>query len=168
MTKRQVKLPPMKWHVTVDVKRKAGIVLVGTVTILLLVYLLSQILSYPIGKLLFFSVICITGYALHKWASSYSNKKLPFEKLLKIELPEKIIRLRTWGFELVFALLLLSIGADPIKDLMDMKIPVYRINMLFLELAILFIVLSVLPMFIYLFIEKWKRPQTEGSPANKP
>lgn len=168
MTKRLVKLPPMKWHVKAEVKRKAGIILAGLATFLILLYLLSQVLSYPIGKLLFFSVICIAGYALHKWVSSYSQKKLPFETMLKVELPEKITRLRTWGFELVFALLLLSIGADPIKDLMDMKVPVYRINTLFLELAILFIVLSVLPMFIYLFIEKWKRPQTERSTANKP
>lgn len=167
MTKRQEKSPLIKMHLTAEVKRKAGIVLVSMATLLILLYLLSQVLSYPIVKLLLFGVICIAGYALHKWVSSYSEKKLPFETMLKVELPEKIVRLRTWGFELVFALLLLSVGVDPIKDLMDMKAPVYGINSLFLELAILFIVLSLLPTSIYILIDKWKRPQTEGSIGNK-
>ncbi|GKV57201.1 hypothetical protein NCCP2222_31480 [Sporosarcina sp. NCCP-2222] len=143
-------------------KRKGSILIWGLVLLIVLTFLISQVLSYPIVKLLPLGVISIVGFGLHKWMSSYSAKKLPFENWLQVEFPEKIILLRTWGFELVFALILLSLGADPIKDLMELKTPVYQVNSLFLELAILFAVLSVLPMFIYYAFDKWKRTSIEG------
>lgn len=142
-------------------KRKGSILIWGLVLLMALTFLISQVLSYPILKLLPLAVISIAGFGLHKWMSSYSAKKLPFENWLRVEFPEKIILLRTWGFELVFALILLSLGADPIKDLMELKTPVYQVNALFLELAILFAILSVLPMFLYYAFDKWKSSSFE-------
>ncbi|MBB4825428.1 allantoate deiminase [Sporosarcina luteola] len=145
----------------VEWKQKGSILLLALAVLCALTILLNQILSYPILELLLLGIICITGFGLHKWMSSYSAKKLPFETWLQVEFPEKIIRLRTWGFELVFALILLSLGADPIKDLMDLKTPVYQINSLFLELAVLFTILSVLPMLFYYLFDKWRRTYPE-------
>lgn len=65
--------------------------------------------------------------------------------------------MRNAGFDLVFIFLLLAMVMDPIKDILAMERPQYSINYLFLDLAILFSVLSFLPMFFYAAYEKYKR-----------
>ncbi|MFO1446157.1 hypothetical protein KDN24_23730 [Bacillus sp. Bva_UNVM-123] len=74
-----------------------------------------------------------------------------------VEFPDIILKMKEIGFELVFALLLLAIGIDPLKDLTELKKPTFSINYLFLDLAIIFVFLSILPMIGWYIYQKYKK-----------
>lgn len=138
--------------------KKATIVVLAGGLLGIIILILSNILNYPIGTLALLGIINLIGFLVYRWVSSFSNKKLPFESLMKdINFPDIILKMKEIGFELVFALLLLTIGIDPLKDLTELKKPTFSINYLFLDLAIIFVFLSILPIIGWYIYQKYKK-----------
>lgn len=138
--------------------QKVFFFIVAVAGIIGLFYIISFFLHYPLGFLLLLSSITIIGFSIYRWLSSFSKKKLLIEVIFKgVDFPPIIIKLKEVGFDLVFALLLLAIGVDPIKDLISLTKTTYSLNYLFLDLALLFSILSFLPMLVFAIYEKSKR-----------
>ncbi|GAS80368.1 hypothetical protein [Paenibacillus amylolyticus] len=117
-------------------------------------FLLSRFIHTSIALTLILSILALVGFFLNKKLGEYTKRELnKLNDLLfqDIQFPDTILKIRDVGFELVFPLLLLAIGSDPIKDLIDLKPIIYKINYLFFDIALFTLFIAMVPMFVWMF-----------------
>jgi len=74
-----------------------------------------------------------------------------FDVFKDLEIPNVLLKIRRVGMDMCFPLLLLSIGADPIKDLVELRSVSYKFNYLFFDLALFILLISYFPMIVWFF-----------------
>lgn len=116
-------------------------------------YILNLFVDYPLWLLGILSIAAISGYFVNEKLNAYVGRET--EKVWGIfkgiEYPNWIVQVRILGGKLVFPLLILTMGADPIKDLVELKPINYSFNYLFFDLALFILFISIIPTLIWMF-----------------
>ncbi|MFL1673603.1 hypothetical protein [Paenibacillus dendritiformis] len=122
-------------------------------SILLGFYLLSKFMHNSIIYILVLSLLAVIGHLINKKLNELAKKELnKLEDMFQgIEFPKSLLKIRDFGFELVFPLLLLTLGADPIKDFIELKPIIIKVNYLFFDIALFVLFVSLVPMFLWMF-----------------
>lgn len=116
-------------------------------------YLLSLFLHTSITLVSILSAVALLGFWLNKRLENLAKREL--ESLNRIfdgiQFPKIINDFRKYGGELFFPLVLLSIGADPIGDLVKLQPISYQVKYIFMDIALFIVFVSFIPSFIWMF-----------------
>jgi len=125
-------------------------------TLLFCFYLLSLFVNHSLGLLFLLSVIALFGYWLNKKMNEFTLNQFSkldeiFEVFKDLVIPNILLKIKRVGTDMCFPLVLLAIGADPIKDLVELRPVKYQFNYLFFDLALFILFISFLPMIVWFF-----------------
>jgi len=75
---------------------------------------------------------------------------------VNIVFPPMLLKIRRLGTELVTALILLSIGADPVHDFIEFQSVHYQFNTTYFDIALFILFITILPMILWTFFIGFK------------
>jgi len=115
--------------------------------------ILVSFIHYPLWLLGGLSLLAVLGYLFNNYLYNYTKKELEVLNRIipSIKYPSSITKIREFGLELFFPLVLFAIGVDPIKDIIELKSPQFSFNYLFFDLALFILILAHIPTFIWVF-----------------